>query len=55
LLRFVFCCSFSFTALFPYARPDAWAQSARTDVFAACLLRRALVVAAAMIAVGLGA
>jgi hypothetical protein len=42
-------------ALFPYARPDAWAQSARTDVFAACLLRRALVVAAAMIAVGLGA
>ena len=42
-------------ALFPYARPDAWAQSVRTDVFAACLLRRAIIVAAAMIAVGMGA
>lgn len=48
--------------LFPYARPSAWADLARygatlgnAQVFAACMLRRALVVAAAMIAVGMGA
>lgn len=48
--------------LFPYARPDAWSDLARygdapgnARVFAACMLRRALVVGAAMLAVGLGA
>ena len=53
-------------SLFPYARPDrlfpanesGWAASdweARATLVAASMIRRALIVAAAMLAVGLGA
>lgn len=44
-------------ALFPYARPDRCLDLMRDRgiIFAAAMLRRALIVAAAMIAVGLGA
>lgn len=47
-------------SLFPYARPDDWLadglpREGCVTAFAASLLRRALIVAAAMIAVGLGA
>lgn len=46
-------------ALFPYARPDTFMGAAATDrtvaVFNASQLRRAIVVAACLICVGLGA
>jgi len=42
-------------SLFPYARPAEFVGSPSTDVFSACMIRRALIVAAAMLAVGLGA
>lgn len=47
-------------SLFPYARPDVCLKAAKDDaravpLAAAAMLRRAVVVAAAMVAVGLGA
>ena len=52
-------------SLFPYARPDAYEklsfsrgdpmQQVTLFVFVGCMLRRAVVVAAAMLAVGMGA
>lgn len=46
-------------SLFPYARPDAFLNSPATDraamIFAASMLRRAVVVGCAMLAIGLGA
>ena len=42
-------------ALFPYARPEAWSEGGHAEIFAACMLRRSVIVAAAMVAVGLGA
>jgi hypothetical protein len=42
-------------ALFPYARPEVWSEGGHAEIFAACMLRRAVIVAASMIAVGLGA
>lgn len=46
-------------ALFPYARPDTFMEGAATDrtaaVFNTSQLRRAIVVAACLICVGLGA
>lgn len=43
-------------SLFPYARPDAYACSHCNDVrLAAAMLRRAVIVGCAMLAVGMGA
>lgn len=44
-------------SLFPYARPDELLEATgpSTLAFAAAMLRRALIVAAAMLAMGLGA
>lgn len=46
-------------SLFPYARPDVFLNGSNTDrtamVFAAAMLRRAVVVGCAMLAIGLGA
>lgn len=50
-------------ALFPYARPDKFVISSSHDkenslvelVFCACLIRRALIIGCAMLAMGLGA
>lgn len=50
-------------SLFPYARPDQFGRwrddlmvnSTQATVFAACMLRRAIIIASAMIAVALGA
>jgi hypothetical protein len=41
--------------LFPYARPDCFLVGERDLVFAAAQIRRALIVGAMMLAVGLGA
>lgn len=41
--------------LFPYARPDIFKSSGRELVFAAAQIRRAIIVAAMMLAVGMGA
>lgn len=41
--------------LFPYARPDRFQSCGRETVFAAAQIRRAIIVAAMMMAVGLGA
>ncbi|MCV2359650.1 putative holin [Paucibacter sp. TC2R-5] len=41
--------------LFPYARPDKVARCMGDAVIAAAMLRRAVIVAAAMLAMGLGA
>ncbi|HCY15595.1 MAG: hypothetical protein A2Z93_06275 [Curvibacter sp. GWA2_64_110] len=46
-------------ALFPYARPDSYLSGSNTDRTASCFtaaqLRRAIVVAACLVCVGLGA
>ena len=42
-------------SLFPYARPDPDAAAAEPLRYAASMMRRALIVAAAMMAMGLGA
>lgn len=42
-------------SLFPYARPDCFLVGGRDQVFAAAMLRRAVIVAACMIGVSLGA
>lgn len=46
-------------SLFPYARPDTFLSGSATDrtalVFAAAMLRRAIIVGCAMLAMGLGA
>lgn len=41
--------------LFPYARPDRFLSCGREAVFAAAQIRRAIIVAAMMLAVGMGA
>lgn len=41
--------------LFPYARPDIFLVGGREIAFAAAQIRRALIVAAMMLAVGMGA
>ena len=41
--------------LFPYARPDRFQSCGRETVFAAAQIRRAIIVAAMMLAVGMGA
>lgn len=41
-------------SLFPYARPDSMAEISRL-VFSAAMLRRAIIVGCAMLAMGLGA
>jgi hypothetical protein len=41
--------------LFPYARPDIFLVGGRDIVFAAAQIRRAIIVAAMMLAVGMGA
>lgn len=41
--------------IFPYARPDCFLVGGRDIVFAAAMLRRAIIVGAMMLAVGLGA
>lgn len=41
--------------LFPYARPDCFLVGGRDVVFAAAMIRRAMVVVGYMLAVGLGA
>jgi hypothetical protein len=42
-------------SLFPYARPDCFLVGGRELAFAAAQIRRAIIVAACMIGVGLGA
>lgn len=45
-------------SLFPYARPDRYLEGTVAEfslIFASAMLRRAVIVAAAMLAVGLGA
>lgn len=41
-------------SLFPYARPDRF-EFESVNLFAACMLRRAVIVGCAMLAMGLGA